>query len=241
MKQLAVGSTFRTTSSEAASVRVARIGTMQILGDTTLTLRSTASNRHRLVLEEGTVRVRVWAPPFSVAIRTPAGEVMDLGCEFELRVADGVSHARVLSGWVQLENLHGEALVPAGASSVMSGDARPGIPVFDDASEEFRMAVRTHERSLGDTTTTERLVALTRPRDVFTLLHLMQRRSAASARLASRAAELVPPPAGVDPAAAAAGDTAALDRWMDVLALPSPKSTWLLNWRDGFPFFGKAR
>ena len=241
MTQLAVGSTLRTAASEAALVRIARIGTMQIAGDTTVTLRSTASNRHRLVLEEGRVRVRVWAPPFSVGFRTPAGEVSDLGCEFELTVTGGSSHARVLSGWVQLENLHGETLVPAGASSVMEVGVRPAVPVFDDAAPEFRDAVRAHERAAEDESNTERLIAFARPRDVFTLLHLVQRRSPASTRLVARAAELVPPPAGIDPARVATGDIRGLDRWMDDLGLPSPKGTWLWNWRDGFSVFGRAR
>ena len=242
-KRLSVGSTLRTSASEAALVRVARIGTMQVGGDTAVTLRSTASNRHRLALEEGTVRVKVWAPPFSVTFRTPAGEVSDLGCEFELRVAGGSSQVRVMSGWVHLENDVGESLVPAGASSIMQAGALPAVPVFDDASPGFVEAVREHERSPDDASAIDRLIALARTRDVFTLLHLVQRRSptAAAARFAARAAELLPPPPGVDPAAIAAGDRTGLDRWMDEIDLPSPKGTWLWNWRDGFPFFGRAR
>ena len=238
VEQLTVGSTLRTGSSESALVRVARIGTMQVGADTAVTLRSTTSNRHRLVLQDGSVRVRVWAPPFSVAFRTPAGEVSDLGCEFDLTVDGESSQVRVTSGWVQLENVHGETLVPAGASSVMSRGVRPAVPVFDDAAPGFLAAVREHERARG--AAADQIVSLARPRDVFTLLHLVQRGSPDTVRLVEQSARLFPPPEGVDPARVAAGDRRALDRWMGALPLPNPKGTWLWNWRDGFWLFGNG-
>jgi hypothetical protein len=238
--ELSVGGTLQTDASEAALVEIARIGTMQVAGNTTLTLRSTTSNRHRLAMREGTIRVRVWAPPASVTLRTPAGEVIDFGCAFELSVTRDSSHVRVTSGWVQLENDFGESLIPAGASSVMTTDGRPVVPVFDDAASGFLEAVRDHERTPTDVEPVNRIVALARPRDVFTLLHLVQRHSPAAARLTDRAAQLFAPPEEVDPARVAAGDLRALDRWMSSLPLPAPKGTWLWNWRDGFPWFSRA-
>lgn len=186
------------------------------------------------------MRVRVWAPPFSVAFRTPAGDVSDLGCEFELSVDGEASHVRVTSGWVQLENILGETLVPAGASSVMTRGVRPAVPVFDDAPRGFLEAVREHERALDDGAAIDRIAALARARDVFTLLHLVQRRSPAAAHLVARSAELFPPPEDVDPARVAAGDDRALDRWMRSMRLPDPKRGWWRNWRDGFPLFGNG-
>ena len=74
--------------------------------------------------------------------RTPAGEVIDLGCEFELTVEPARTVVRVLSGWVMIENGIEESLIPAGAS----GESRPGraptVPVFDDATPAFAAAVR---------------------------------------------------------------------------------------------------
>jgi ferric-dicitrate binding protein FerR (iron transport regulator) len=236
---LRVGTTLETDAADRAFVSVARIGTMQVGGNTTLRLRSTASNRHRLVMQEGTVRVRVWAPPFSVSFRTPAGEVSDLGCEFELTVDGQSSRVQVTSGWVQLENLLGETLVPAGAASVMTTATRPAVPVFVDAPPGFLEAVRAHEQSPSDPEPLDRIIDLARPRDAYTLLQLIQRRSPAARQLSERAAQLFAPPAGVDPARVAAGDVRGLDRWITALPLPSPKGTWLWNWRDALPWFSR--
>lgn len=230
---LAVNAPFRTPASEPALVRVARIGTMRVAGGTALTLRSTDSNRHRLVLEEGTVRVRVWAPPFSVAFHTPAGDVFDMGCEFDLSVEGGSSHVRVASGWVQLENFHGESVVPAGASTTMREGRQPGVAIFDDAGGGFREAVRRLEG--GDLAAAATVVDRARARDVLTLLQLVQRDSAGSDRLAARAFELAPPPDPADLQRVLADDRTALDRWMRSLPLPSLKSGWWWNWRDALP------
>ena len=229
-EELAVGAPLVTPPSGPALVRIARIGTMRVAGGSALTLRSTSSNRHRLVLEEGAVRVRVWAPPFSVAFHTPAGDVFDMGCEFDLTVDGGSSHVRVASGWVQLENFSGEAVVPAGASTTMREGRRPGVAIFDDAAGEFRAAVR--ELEAGGAAAVATVVDRARARDVLTLLQLVQRGSEGSGRLAARAFELAPPP---DPEALAhvlAGDRRALDRWMNALPLASMKSGWWWNWRD---------
>ena len=233
---LGVGSTLRTDSAQSALVQIARIGTMRVRGNTAVTLRSTGSNRHRLALQEGSVHVRVWAPPSSVSFRTPAGEVIDMGCEFELTVTSAASHVRVSSGWVQLDNFLGETLVPAGASSNMTTSVRPAVAVYDDAAAEFREAVRAHESAPGDPIAVDRIVQLARTRDVFTLLQLVQRRSPAVNRLVPRAAELFAPPDAADPGRVLSGDRAALDRWMSALPLPSPKRGWVWNWRDGFSF-----
>jgi hypothetical protein len=71
------------------------------------------------------------------------GDVVDLGCAFRLSVSPvaGTS-VSVESGWVLLSNVHGEATVPAGASSVMPPGEAPLVPVFDDATEAFRRGSR---------------------------------------------------------------------------------------------------
>lgn len=209
---------------------------MQVGGGSSVTLRSTSSNRHRLVMQEGLVRVSVWAPPSSVAFRTPAGEVIDMGCEFELSVTRDTSQVRVSSGWVQLDNLYGETLVPAGASSLMTAHVRPAVAVYDDASSAFREAVRAHESDPSDPLAVQRIVQLARTRDVLTLLQLARLRTAAIDRFVARASELFPPPDPADRARALAGDGIAIDRWKSALPLPRPKQSWLWNWRDGFSF-----
>jgi hypothetical protein len=57
--RLVVGSALDLAGSDRATVRIARIGTMEVEGDARVTLQSTQGTRHRLNLERGTVRVRV--------------------------------------------------------------------------------------------------------------------------------------------------------------------------------------
>lgn len=234
--RLAVGSVLTLAGSERASVSIARIGTMQIEGDSRVTLQSTQGTRHRLTLDRGTVRVRVWAPPGSVVFRTPAGEVIDVGCQFDLTVDEARSLVRVRSGWVQMENGIAETLVPAGAASEMRADRAPGVPVFEDAPAGFLGAIRALEDDTrGDQAASVRtIVALARPRDVLTLLMLVERRTLGSDQMAARAAELWPPPGGVTANGVVRGDRDGLWRWRDTLPLPPPKG-WLRNWRDALP------
>ena len=119
--RLEVGRTLQLGPGESARVDVARIGIMDLRPGTDLTLRATASNRHRIVLRKGAVRVRVWAPSGAVVVQTPAGDAIDLGCAFQLSVgAGGAARVDVSTGWVQLDNVFGEVLVPAGASTRMA-------------------------------------------------------------------------------------------------------------------------
>jgi hypothetical protein len=234
--QLEVGGTLEVPPSGQALVDVARIGTMRVAGGSRVTLRSTQGTRHRLGIETGQVHVRVWAPPGSVAFQTPTGEVVDMGCEFDLHVEADVSRLQVRSGWVQMENTLGESLIPAGASGEMRRDLLPGVPVFDNAGPSFLAAVRQLERT-GDAASLRSVLDLARARDVLTLLMLIARRTPGTDELAARAAELSPPPGGVTVGQVARGDHDALWRWRDSLGLP-PEKGWLRNWKDALPRWG---
>lgn len=243
--RLAVGSLLRVPASEHLVVNVARIGVMEVQGGSALTLRTTRSNVHRLSMDQGRVHVRVWAPPLSLAIRTPAGEVIDMGCEFDLSVTQAETHVSVLSGWVQLDNGLGETLVPQGAVAHMSAERPPVVPVFHDAAPGFLSAVRQLELvgpvAGPDGELVRTITGLARPRDVLTLLMLADRSSAGRERLLLRAAELWPPPGGVTVSRVLRGDRDALWRWRDTLPLPPPKS-WVRNWRDALPrWFDRSR
>ena len=233
--RLAVGSVLALSGSDRARVQIARIGTMEIAGDARVTLQSTQGARHRLNLERGTVRVRTWAPPGSVVFRTPIGEVIDLGCEFDLTTDADRTVVRVRSGWVQIANSIDESLIPAGAMSEMRAGRAPGVPVFEDATPGFAAAVRALEAGTGDASASVRtIVANARARDVFTLLMLVERGSRGGDLIAARAAELWPPPDDVSATGVARGDRDGLWRWRDTLPLPPPKG-WLRNWRDALP------
>jgi hypothetical protein len=242
---LEVGQAFATPTQVVARVDVARIGTMRIQPGSELILRSTASNRHRLVITRGTIDLRVWAPPWSVVFTTPAGDVGDLGCEFELVVDEQrTTRVDVRTGWVQLENPWGQSLVPAGASSQMTGDRAPAVPVFDDADETFRSAVQAIERarSFADgAPAVATVLRLARARDVMTLLRLALRTEGASREALVRAAALLaPPPSGVSVAEILNGNEQLLWVWHDALPLPPAKSWWR-NWPDALPLWLSGR
>jgi len=220
-----------------AVIDIARLGAMRALPGTALQLQSTSTDRHVLSMERGKIEVRVWAPPGRLLVRTPAGTVVDLGCAFKLIVDDDAATLLVRSGWVQLNNGFGEALVPEGALSLMSPRSRPTVPIYEDAPPALVGAVRSFELSTGDR---ERALAAmldhARPRDVLTLLMLIERGMPQpdAAQIARRAAELVPPPPGVTLDQVSRGEGEAIWAWYRRLSLPSPKA-WMKNWRDGLP------
>lgn len=220
IEALPVGRTVQ--AADSLLVRVARIGWMKVAKGSLLTLNSTRSNHHRLAMTEGTIHVSVWAPPRSVAFTTPAGEVIDFGCEFILNVERQVTRVDVVSGWVQLDNGNGEVLVPGGAISEMTLSGLPTVPVFKTAHPEFRAAARTHD--------VETLVRTARRRDVLTLL-LLAERGIGRDRLVTRAAELMPPRSPEIGARALRGEREAYWQWVEQLPLPPAKS-WVRNWRD---------
>jgi hypothetical protein len=196
-------------------------------------LLTTGSRRHRLALDRGTLVTGVWAPPGTLRIVTPAGEVIDLGCVFRLRVEGETTTVDVLSGWVQLENAWGETVLPAGSRGSMSVGGRPSVPVFRDADPGFRAAVDDVETG-GDAAALATVIAAARPRDALTLLTLSLRRPEARAPLLHRAAELAPPPSPDLLERALRGDDHAVWAWADGLPLP-PVKRWLPNWRDRWP------
>jgi len=222
----------------SAKVDIARIGAMEVAPGSALTLSQTNAARHRVVLDRGNVRVRVWAPPGRFAIRTPAGEVIDLGCIFDLSVdAGGTTDLHVATGWVELSNFLGESLFPAGTSGTMTPDGRPSVPIYDDAAQEFTRAVRSFERTADEASRTAlagEIARHARPRDVLTLLVLAHQTSGDPKRaLLEAAAQLSPPPPGLTVEGVLA-DRARLWEWYDALDLPPVKSWWR-NWRDAFP------
>ena len=158
--QLQVGQPLAVPSPTSARIDVARLGTIDAVAGTELTLSATDSNHHRVQLTRGTVDVRLWAPPGAVAFRTPAGDVIDLGCFFQLTVdADGVARlTRPVRLGAARQRVRRVAR-PAGASSLMQSDRRPFVPVYDDAAPAFGQSVRAFERA----DTTEGQILSSRP------------------------------------------------------------------------------
>ncbi len=206
---------FEVGPDASARVQIARIGSMAVSPGSTLVLSETRSSRHRVRLDRGAVRVRLWAPPGHFAFQTPAGSVIDLGCIFDLSVdGQGTTRVRVDTGWVQLANGSGEALVPAGASE------RHGRRVQTRRADLRRRRAGLRGGGTGDKSAVGRYDA--RPLD------RRDRRNRAAARrhhvarladvqpaaakrpLLERAVRLVPPPPGVSVDAIVAGDSSQL-------------------------------
>ena len=217
-------------ANESLLVRVARIGWMRVAEGSVLTLLSTKSNHHRLAMSEGTLHVSIWAPPRSVAVQTPAGEVTDLGCEFIVRADANTTSVDVVSGWVRLDNERGESLVPGGATSSMTATGIPAVPVFKSAPREFAEAVRSLERS-GPDAAVDVAIRTARRRDVLTLLVMAKRNAELRDRFVTRAAELMPTRRPETAARARRGESAAFEQWIGELPLP-PVTSWVPNWRD---------
>lgn len=236
---LAVDKPLVLTDTRSARIDIARIGTMNVSPGSALTLAETMSTRHRVLLDRGSVGVRIWAPPGLFAFRTPAGSIRDLGCIFDLTVdPDGTSRVRVDTGWVQMDNDFGESLVPAGAAAEMKRLLRPGVPIYLDASDTFAAAVRAAQDGgdLAERRELDTILHTARRRDVLTLLMLANVSAADTKRLLlARASELWPAPSGVNVDAIVAGDRDQLWKWHDALDLPPVKSWWR-NWRDALPW-----
>lgn len=223
-----------------AVVNIARLGVLNASPGTDLSLNDTSASRHRFTLTRGDIDVRVWAPPGRVGVHTPAGDVIDLGCIFSLSVgADGLTHLSVRTGWVELENTHGSSAVPAGASASMASDRAPQVPVYEDASDEFREAVRTIEARSGDATgESVRVVTMdARPRDAITVLMLSNVDGLAvdvRTALLETVLRLHDSPSTDAVSRIVSGDRDLFWKWFDSLPLP-PLKNWWANWRDVFP------
>ena len=223
----------RTGPDSRVTVRVARVGEVEIGPSTTLRIVSTSTRRHRIALDRGTISARVWAPPFIFSVDTPAGLASDIGCAFNIGFAEGAGHLHVTSGWVDFDGDIRSSLVPAGAIAELR-QLGPGTPYYTDAPAEFRAALRDYDFN-DDREALSTILATARPRDAMTLLHLLERAEEGDrAPLFDRLSVLAPPPAGVTRAGILRRDLKMLDSWRRALGLGGVKKWWVY-WRDALP------
>ena len=236
-KTWAVGQTLATPTDQSATIRVARIGRMEILPGTRVTLSDTRSGHHRLDLLEGRVRARIWAPPGYFGIAAGASETVDLGCEFDMsRDARGEGTIHVTSGWIMHRVNGQETLVPAG-STLGFNEQRSGIPLATTATGKFASAVERLDLAMSEgnrASGTEAVVAQTATAsDRFTLLTLLTRYPAlASGPIYPRLTTMFDGPVP-DPDHRKAwqhGSVHAMNLWWE--QIPRPPKAWWLNWRD---------
>jgi hypothetical protein len=212
-----------TDSSSAARLSLTGVGIIDLGPGTRLRTVAAGEGEYRLALDRGTLDAHIWAPPGSFAVETASATALDLGCSYRLEVAaDGSGWLRVTLGWVGLGQREVTSLVPRGAVCAIRPGAGPGTPHFDDAPGALVEALSTIDATPGrmPTAALDRALAVARPRDAFTLWHLLRRATGPDAdRLYQRLAVLSPPPAGVTRELVGAKDGAALESWWNTFGL----------------------
>src|SRR5262245_8216475 len=173
---LAVGETLQTDSSSRATINVGTIGEVEVEPNSRVRLVQARPTEHRLALDRGKINATISAPPRLFFVDTPAGEAIDLGCAYVLEVdAAGRSRLHVTLGFVALVRNGEEVWVPRYGMC----QARPGIgagtPYFEDASDGLVSALEKFDFENGGAEALATVLKESRPRDTFTLWHLLRR------------------------------------------------------------------
>jgi FecR protein len=223
--QLRVGDLLETDSSSRASVAVAEIGELYVDPGSRLRLLETGSHRKRIAMEFGTIHAAIWAPPGEFVVDTPSATAVDLGCAYTLKVTeDGSGTLQTTLGWVGFHHNGRDSFIPAGAMCLTRTKEGPGTPFFEDASAELLAALHALDfEQLAPPArrqTLQTALRQARPRDAFTLWHLLARvNDAERALVYDRLAFLVTPPSGVTRKGALRLDPKMLDTWWNAFGL----------------------
>jgi hypothetical protein len=180
---LAVGGILETDENSRAKIDVADIGEVEIAPNSLVKLVNSSETEHRLALERGTLKARIFAPPRLFVVDTPSASAVDLGCAYELDVDEaGNSRLHVTSGYVALEREGRESIVPAGALCYTKRGKGLGTPYFETAPEEFRSALDEFDFKNGGRAALAKILRLAGRKDTLTLWHLLSRVSPAERR-----------------------------------------------------------
>jgi hypothetical protein len=225
--RLRAGQVFETGAAGQASIRMARIGRLDVEPNTQLLLVESGRNQQRISLLHGTIRAHVSSPPRVFIVDTPSAIATDLGCAYTLHVdpsGDGV--LLVTHGWIEFNWKGRDSLVPTGAMAVTRAGLGPGTPFFEDSSEHFRQALLAYDFPPDAQARSRALASVLNTasaHDAVSLLNLV-RNSPPADRPAvyDTLAKLVPPPAGANRNAAITGDPRALDPWWPAVGIPRP-------------------
>jgi hypothetical protein len=227
--RLGVGEWLETDATSRAQIAVGSIGRVDIDENTRVRLLETQPTEHRLELARGKMSAMIWAPPRLFFVDTPSAVAADLGCAYTLEVDDhGAGLLRVTSGWVALELLDRESMVPAGAACKTRPGVGPGTPYFEDAAPSFSAALEDFDFG-GDAaaraSALNSMLIEARARDTLTLWHLLPRVDGNDReRVYDKIASFVPPPEGVTREGVLKLDQGMLDRWKDAL-----EASWFVN------------
>jgi FecR protein len=223
--KLYVGQTLTTNSSSRATLTENDLGEIQIDPDSRVRLLQTDPNHKRLQLDVGTIHAAIWAPPGQFVVDTPSAVAIDLGCAYTLHVTpDGSGTVRTTLGWVGFHLQGRDSFIPAGAMCSTRPKLGPGTPYFEDAPASFIAALHTFDQSPQSSdaasTALATILSQARPRDTFTLWHLLSRTDNSDReKVYARLATFVPPPAGVTRVGILALDFHMLDLYWNALDL----------------------
>jgi len=243
--QLRVGQLLITDNGSRAFLRVAEVGEIYVDPDSRVRLIESGSNHSRLALELGTIHAAIWAPPGEFVVDTPSATAVDLGCAYTLHVNDdGSGTIRTTVGWVGFHKDGHDSFIPAGAMCTTRPVQGPGTPYFEDASEKLRSAL--HAFDFESLSATDRARALrtiltqARPRDAFTLWHLLFRVNDDERPLVyDRLAALVTAPTGVTREGTLALNPQMTDTWWNAFDL-GDISVWRFWEQKQEPLLKKA-
>jgi hypothetical protein len=223
--QMQIGEALETNRISTANIAVADIGRLELEPMTRLRLLQSAAGRKRIALDHGTIHVTIWAPPGEFVVDTSSAVAVDLGCMYTLSIEEnGNGLLRTTLGWVGFQSNGHESLIPAGAAAATYAESGPGLPFFEDASEEFRSAVSQFDSSKEGSTqrfaAQQVILREARPRDGLTLWHLLSRVSEVDRQAVfERLSMLIPPPASVTREGILRLDRAMLDSWWNAFDL----------------------
>ncbi len=194
---LHIGDWLETDNISRAKIDVGLIGELEVEPNSRLRLIDAHATNHRVELEKGTIRARIWSPPRLFFVETAAATVIDLGCAYTLSVDSiGVGLLKVSAGYVALIRDGKESIVPAGAACETRPGFGPGTPFRLSAAPLFRSALTQFDLENGKGLTS--LLAQARTEDAVTLWHLIKRTNGNERqKVYDRLAALVPIPSGV--------------------------------------------
>jgi hypothetical protein len=234
LKRLAKGESISTDAQSQARLNLNDVGEVEVEPNTKLSVLAIRPDEHRLALQRGTIHALIWAPPGQFIVNTPSAQTVDLGCQYTLNVdKDGVGLVEVSVGWVAFENDGRESFIPAGAACVTRPGKGPGIPYYQDASQEFIAAVHQFDTDTSQPAIAA-ILANARARDAISLWHLLRRvQPDDRGRVYDRLAEFVPVPAGVTRQGVLAANPQMIDSLWNTLDLGD--TSWWRMWKSRGP------
>jgi hypothetical protein len=233
--KITTGESLATDGASRARIDVGSIGIVDVEPNSLVRLVTARVGEHRLALDRGQIRALIWAPPRLFFVNTPSSTAIDLGCAYTLKVDDrGWGRLVVESGWVAFQHGGRESFIPKDAVCLTRPGVGPGTPCYTDAAPGFEEALTildfspTHD--VRRSAALETVLTLSRPKDAFSLWHLLSRGTAEErARVHDRLASLVPPPPEATREGVLRGDRRALDAWWNTLGLDS--ASWWRIWK----------